>query len=51
MSIETPGSHTFPRVSAWPMMRLPTNEPLSDPRPPTTTTIRAGIRMLTPIDG
>src|SRR3972149_2949614 len=51
ISIETPGSHAFPNVSAWPMMRLPTSEPLRLPRPPTTTTISAGIRIVTPTEG
>src|SRR3989338_195660 len=33
------------------MMRLPTSEPLRLPRPPTTTTISAGIRIVTPTEG
>ena len=51
ISMEESGSHAFPKVSAWPMMRLPTSEPLRLPSPPTTTTISAGIRMATPMDG
>src|SRR5262245_9050569 len=46
ITMEAPGSHAFPKVSAWPMMRLPASEPLRLPRPPTTTTISAGTRML-----
>ncbi len=51
MSIDAPGSHAFPNVSAWPMIRLPTSEPLRLPSPPTTTTMSAGMRMLAPIGG
>ena len=51
MSMEAPGSQAFPNVSAWPMIRLPTSEPLRLPSPPTTTTMRAGTRMVAPIGG
>jgi hypothetical protein len=51
MTIPAPGSHALPNVSAWPMSRLPTSEPLRLPRPPTTTTMSAGMRIDAPMGG